>query len=162
MNRYIAYFKYVIRHKWYVFIWGLKIGAPIINLIIHDWSKFLPDEFLAYAKTFYDDGGHTQYISDPDFANAWRKHIIRNPHHYQHWCLLWDNGDLEPLEMPQKYVKEMVSDWCGAAMALRGNPDPRQWFYKKLKEDTIKLHPQTVALVGALILYHFGKHEEII
>lgn len=49
---YWKYFKYIIRHKYYVFIAGLKTKAPIHRLILHDWSKFLPNEFIPYARYF--------------------------------------------------------------------------------------------------------------
>lgn len=41
MKAHWNYFKYVIRHKWFVFIAGLQTGAPLWRLIIHDWTKFL-------------------------------------------------------------------------------------------------------------------------
>lgn len=48
-----SYLRYVIRHKWFVLIAGLRVGAPLWRLIIHDWSKFLPCEWRPYAKFFY-------------------------------------------------------------------------------------------------------------
>src|ERR1041384_1906335 len=54
MNKYWAYFQYILRHKWFVFLAGLKTGAPIWLLIIHDWSKFLPSEFFPYTDYFYN------------------------------------------------------------------------------------------------------------
>ncbi len=41
MKRHINYFKYVVRHKWFVFLAGIKLGVPIMSLIIHDWDKFV-------------------------------------------------------------------------------------------------------------------------
>lgn len=52
MEKYWKYFKYVIRHKWYVLIECFKKGQYWRG-ITHDLSKFLPDEFIPYAKYFY-------------------------------------------------------------------------------------------------------------
>lgn len=50
---YWKYFKYVVRHKWYVLLAGLRVNAPLHRLIIHDWSKFMPSEFIPYTRYFY-------------------------------------------------------------------------------------------------------------
>lgn len=57
MKRHFAYLKYVLRHKYFVFREGLKLGVPILSLILHDWDKFLPDEWFPYARTFYAPDG---------------------------------------------------------------------------------------------------------
>ena len=49
---YWKYFKYVIRHKLFVFIECYKLGK-IWRGITHDLSKFLPDEFIPYSRYFY-------------------------------------------------------------------------------------------------------------
>jgi hypothetical protein len=53
MRKHWLYLKYVVRHKWFVFVAGLRVGAPLWRLLIHDWSKFLPSEWRAYARFFY-------------------------------------------------------------------------------------------------------------
>ena len=53
MNKHWQYLKYIIRHKKYVFIAGRVLKVSIWRLIIHDWSKFLPSEWKAYADYFY-------------------------------------------------------------------------------------------------------------
>lgn len=65
---YWKYFKYVLRHKWYVFLACLKYGL-IWRGIVHDLSKFKPDEFIAYARFFYGD-----YPWDDA-----RRHLLRPP-----------------------------------------------------------------------------------
>lgn len=51
MRKYLKYFNYVFRHKWFVFVECFKFGL-LWQGLIHDWSKFLPDEFIAYANFF--------------------------------------------------------------------------------------------------------------
>ncbi len=101
------YLLYLIRHKWFVFIEGLRLRVPLWRLIVHDWTKFLPDEWVPYARYFYgpkaDAGYHIfdgkqlvpkmeppQSVRDA-FDRAWNFHQKRNPHHWQYWLLANDN-----------------------------------------------------------------------
>lgn len=106
MKRHIAYLKYVLRHKWFVFLAGLKTGAPLWRLIIHDWTKFLPSEWIPYARTFYAPDGSKQCLESLEFNVAWLKHIHRNSHHWQHWVLLRDNPD-------KRYLIQDDGEWNG-------------------------------------------------
>lgn len=87
-RRHWAYLKYVVRHKWFVFQAGYKLGVPLLTLILHDWDKFLPDEWFPYAACFYTPTGGKQYVETAAFAYAWRKHQQRNKHHWQYWLVL--------------------------------------------------------------------------
>lgn len=103
-----AYFRAVIRHKWFVFKACRKLGVPLWSAILHDWDKFEPDEFFPYAQTFYKVDGSGQYVETVDFAHAWMLHQHRNKHHWQYWVwvkyenflgrirenhiLVWDRG----------------------------------------------------------------------
>jgi hypothetical protein len=40
--KHVRYLSYVVRHKWFVLLAGIKTGAPLWRLLIHDWSKFAP------------------------------------------------------------------------------------------------------------------------
>jgi hypothetical protein len=119
MMRHIEYLKYVLRHKWHVFQASRKLQIPFLMALFHDWDKFLPDEWFAYAKTFYAWDGTKQYEESIDFATAWMKHQHRNKHHWQYWCkvdgvplpmtniLIWDRGEA------QEFVKhnDGMMDW---------------------------------------------------
>lgn len=105
MKRYLAYLKSVLRHKRFVYEECLKLGVPRIVAILHDWDKFLPDEFIPYAKCFYKPDGSKQY-DEQHMIEAWMKHQHRNKHHWQYWVkiydefarlrrvLIWDRGDI--------------------------------------------------------------------
>ncbi len=85
------------------------------------------------------------------FDRAWLHHIHCNPHHWQHWVLSQDDGEVKCLEMPTHFAREMVADWIGAGIA-QGKTDKTSvlvW-YEKNKE-SIKLHNQTRELVESLI-----------
>jgi len=140
--------KYLIIHKWFVFLAGLKTKAPLWNLIIHDWSKILPSEFIPYANFFYNQKLQNKENKDR-FNYAWLFHQRRNPHHWQYWYLIRDNAPDFPMKMPEKYVREMVADWAGAGRAITGKWDVFTW-YEKNKEK-ILLNPDTKTLVESLL-----------
>ena len=139
MRRHLQYLKYILRHKWYVFLAGCKLGIPLLALV-HDWSKFKPSEWLPYARTFYNKDGSKCYQEHPEFTLAWNHHQKRNKHHWQYWMITWDRGDTECLPMPDRYRREMLADWIGAGRAL-GKPDTAGWY--EANRDNIKLHPET-------------------
>ncbi len=150
MNRHLVYLKYVIRHKWYVFQACRELGVPLIQALLHDWSKFLPSEWSAYANTFYNaDGTKKPYAETEEFALAWCLHQKRNPHHWQFWLLYWDRGELEPMLMPARFVREMVADWVGAGLSITGRREAGEWYHAN--KDKMKLHPMARAYAEQLL-----------
>lgn len=167
MKAYLQYLKYVIVHKYYVFVAGLKTKAPFYLLIIHDLSKFLPSEFIPYAEYFYGEDLRLKenyqaftfygigelapfgYFARDRFLVAWLYHQNRNPHHWQYWYLVQDDGPRCPLPMPEKYAREMVADWAGAGRAISGKWEVSDWYQKN--KDKISLHPDTRNLVETLL-----------
>jgi len=150
MKRHWNYFKYIIRHKWFVMIASQKIGASLWLALIHDASKFLPSEWMPYANTFYKSDGSKQYDETPAFNVAWLKHQHRNPHHWQHWILRMDSGNTVAQEIPMRYVLEMVADWMGAGRAITGKWESAEWYEKN--RDKIVLHEKTRKLIDGIIL----------
>ena len=144
MRRHWKYFQYVVRHKWFVLIEGLKLRVPIWHLIAHDWSKFLPGEWLPYARTFRTPDGQPQYEPDMAFYRAWNAHEKRHKHHWQYWVMVKSLGDIEPLPIPDRHRREMLADWHGAGRAL-GKPFTAEWYTSN--KENILLHPETRAWV---------------
>ena len=161
---YWKYFKYVIKHKWFVFIECYKL-RQIWRGITHDLSKFLPDEFIPYARYFYGnwpshkevsqithDNNYTKEGIQKAFDTAWLKHQHRNPHHWQYWLLQEDDGDLKRLPMPMKYIEEMVADWKGAGRAITGINDSQEcknWYNNN--KDKIRLNSCTEFYVKVIL-----------
>lgn len=105
---YLQYLWSVVRHKWFVFVEACRLGVPWLGLI-HDLSKFLPDEFVPYARHFYGNypscdelrgdwrytyTGLTKEDVKREFDIAWLQHQKRNRHHWQYWVLM--NDDPKP------------------------------------------------------------------
>lgn len=162
------YLKYLIRHKWFVLIAGLKTGAPLWRLLIHDWSKFLPSEWMPYAQFFYwpqerkDREAHEAFAAygvcelaphwhfvRGRFNDAWLLHQNRNPHHWQFWLLTTDAGETSPRPMPSHFVREMVADWMGAGRAITGRWEVQEWYEEN--RDKIQLSPETRVMVEGLL-----------
>lgn len=156
MRRHLAYLKYVMRHKWYVFVAGLSLRVPLWQLIFHDWHKFLLSEWFPYARTFYAPNGNKRYVTSDVFARAWNSHQKRGKHHWQYWLITWDTGETEPISMPARYVREMIADWRGAGKAL-GKPDYKLWYVQNY--DKMRLHPETRQEVNRLLRVDFTEDE---
>ena len=157
MKPHFLYLSYVLRHKWFVFLECRKLGVPLLNAILHDWDKFLPDEWFPYVNHFYGSGKRgrvasaTGYIKaddvgDEPFDRAVALHCSRNKHHWEYWVKWfdWDEpglvGAYVPLPMPDVDRREMLADWYGAGRA-QGSTDNRAWYLKN--RDRLNLHPET-------------------
>jgi hypothetical protein len=156
MNPHLKNLSYVIRHKWYVWKVCRELKVGWMQALTHDWSKFLPDEWFAYARFFSKDEENIHHVgTDLDFEYAWNRHQKRQPHHWQYWVLIQDqdNPKIQPLKMPEKYVKEMVADWRGAGMA-QGYTNLWEWYHQN--RGKIILHPDTRKRVEEIL---FSKKE---
>lgn len=127
--------KSLLTHKWYVLKAGLFVGnIPIWRLLIHDWSKFMPVEFINYSHFKYGIKDKKQW------AKAWLNHLHYNSHHPEHWILSW-RGDpnyyddlaesltdfVSMWPMPEVYVREMVADMLATSKEITGNWDIAVW-----------------------------------
>ena len=85
------------------------LTEAILDAEQHDQSKYSKEEYDAYDAYFY--GGNKTFQVQENFDKAWLHHIHNNPHHWQHWVLINDNEGIMALDMPLKYVYEMIADW---------------------------------------------------
>lgn len=167
MKKHFKYLKHLFRHKYFVFVAGLKVGAPVWRLIIHDWTKFLPSEYFPYVNFFYghkiseDDEQRmirlmgycpkhkTEKYIEEQFDRAWLLHQNRNKHHWQYWVLTEDSGKSIPLSIPSKYAKEMVADWAGAGRTITGKWDIKEWYQENRHK--MNIHAETKTEIEELI-----------
>ena len=154
----LRYGRYVWLHKVAVFQAARRLGVPWLGLI-HDWSKLRPDEWAGYAAYFYGPkaGACAEAARKDAFDRAWLRHQHRNAHHPQHWRLENDTDGTVVLPMPERYVREMVADWLGAGMAIRGHgwdrapEETRRWWAAVKDAGGYAMHHQTRAQVEALL-----------
>ena len=159
----MKYFWLAIRHKWFVFVAGLKLDVPLWRLITHDLSKFLPCELPHYQRQFFGKK------DDPEgFIRCWIHHQNHNDHHWEYWIPRTGHNrceppypDYSPVPMPESAVREMIADWMGAGRAYEGKwPTPEKWEWLDKNLDRIKkrLHQETVSLVDEIIEYWRVEH----
>ena len=137
------------------------IGYELLKICSeHDKSKYDEEEYGAYDNYFY--GNKSKKVED-EFNLAWLRHIHKNPHHWQHWVLMEDDPETNSficIEMPNKYIFEMICDWWSFSWQ-KGKLDEIFEWYKNHK-DTIKLHENTRTKVEFILnkLYDFLNKEE--
>ena len=145
IKRHWNYLKYVLRHKYFVIKALQKLDFPVIYGLMHDMSKFKPSEWFPYAACFYKPNGDKQYDETEAFNQAWNYHQKSNKHHWQYWFITMDRGESKALQMPQRYIKEMIADWLGAGKAIHGKWEVKEWYQKN--KDNMVLHPNTRNIV---------------
>ena len=134
-----SYFKYLVRHKLGVLRECWKFGL-FWQGIVHDLSKFSSGEWFAYVHHFYDENGTQkpfEHQQDTTFDFAWNLHIHRNPHHWQYWILLQDDGVTKALPVPEKARQEMLADW----LSFGGFEHTKEWYARN--HGKMILHPET-------------------
>ena len=132
MKMYLLQIKAILVHKWFVFVCGRKVGGiPLLNLVIHDLSKFHPSEFFVYARKL--NGGH---CFDFEWTRATTLHKHRNPHHPEFWARY---DGIHP--MPEIYVREMVADWMAVDMSYKNVTPFREWVRAHVPK--MSLHKKT-------------------
>lgn len=122
----------------------------------HDNSKYTEEEYDAYADYFY--GEKTEAV-EAAFDAAWLHHQHNNPHHWQHWLLREDDGGTKCIEMPERYVIEMIADWWAFSWKANNLYEIFDW-YKKNKSKIV-LHENTQKLVEDILDKLKAKLDEV-
>lgn len=161
MSAHCQYLRYVLRHKWFVFLACLQLRVSLWQAIVHDLSKFGPSEWGGYVDYFYrrkdefQEGRAEHRVADA-FAAAWNHHQKHSPHHWEYWLLI-DGDGLKPLPMPERFVREMVADWMGAGRAKMGSWALDAWV--KQNATRMKFHPATADLLHDILNCELGQAE---
>lgn len=137
------YLKYLLRHKWAVFVECWHVGL-VWRGITHDLSKFRPSEWFPYVERFY--GVHPNAASTKlIFDVAWKSHYKRNSHHWEFWVMnIHGNG----FEMAVLDVVEMVCDWRAMSKTV-GKGNVVNWYFEN--QHKINLHHNTRKMVEGLL-----------
>lgn len=149
------YFWLTIKHKWFVFIEGLRCGANVLDLLTHDLSKFGLKEYRHYQRQFFGNGDQPL-----NFSYAWLHHQKYNKHHWEYWVPVTGHNrggykDLQSLPMPKKYVAEMVADWMGAGWAYnkrRVEVNYWPWLDENLPKIADRIHPDTLERINSVLV----------
>lgn len=151
---YWKYLKQIFKHRYYVTIECWKMGLWFAPLF-HDNSKFSPAEFTGYAN-YYMRKSPERAAFKKQYDYAWNGHWKKNKHHWQYWLVdintNFMGGDgvcVEALEIPPRYLKEMLADWIAAGIAYTGKDNLYDWWEKN--KDRMILHSHTRSKIHAFI-----------
>ncbi len=157
MYSFTEHFKTVLEHKKLVMKGCFAVGLYFQG-IVHDLSKFSPEEFIVGAK--YYQGNRSPNNAEREergYSSAWLHHKGRNKHHYEYWIdyssQMKGGKVTKPVKMPLKYVVEMFIDRIAASKIYNGekyeDDYPLRYFVRSM--DRIPMDPETKALLYALL-----------
>ena len=140
------HFKTITYHKWLVLCGCFRVGLYWQG-IAHDLSKYSPTEFRAGAKYYQGDRSpNSAEREDKGFSEAWMHHKGRNRHHYEYWTdISRETRQYESVEMPRRYLVEMVMDRRAACMVYQGKAyqDGAALTYFERSMERERMHPNT-------------------
>ncbi len=150
------HFKTITKHKLMVMVYCFRIGLYKQGLL-HDLSKYSPTEFLVGCRYYQGDRSPNNAEREATGVSlAWLHHKGRNRHHFEYWV---DYGIdcstvITGMEMPRKYVAEMVMDRICASRVYLGekytDASPLE-YYMKNKERLWFINRRTDAQLHFLL-----------
>ena len=163
----IRHFKTITAHRhlvcWYCFRLGL-IGQGLV----HDLSKYSPEEFLRGAKYFQGfRSPNDEERAQTGLSLAWLHHKGRNRHHFEYWIdwVVEPGGTVKYAgnKMPLKYIAEMFCDRIAASKVYLGerytDASPYE-YYIKGKPNAATMHAETMAELEEMLLTLKEKGED--
>lgn len=130
---------------------------------MHDLSKFSRAEFKPGVK-FYQGNRSPQAKEREElgFSAAWLHHKGRNKHHAEYWTDSGGVGAMTPVEMPPKYLAEMVCDRVAASKIYKGkdytSASPLEYFQNR--RDSVVMHPKTAETLERFLIMLKDEGEE--
>ena len=148
------HFRTITRHKLLVMKYCFRIGLYKQGLL-HDLSKYSTTEFLVGCK--YYQGTRSPNNAEREekgYSGAWLHHKGRNRHHFEYWTdLSPKTRTYEPVDMPVRYLCEMVADRIAACKTYQGaaytDASPLQ--YLDRANESRLVHPQTMKRLRFLL-----------
>ncbi len=146
----IKHFRTITRHRHQVIRNCFKAGIGWQGLF-HDLSKYAPIEFWAGAKYYQGTRSPNEVERELyGYSPAWLHHKGRNRHHFEYWN---DYNPatkrVEPVEMPLRFVVEMLCDRLAASKIYQGDQyteaHPLEYFMRGKPRRVI--HPATSDLL---------------
>ncbi len=115
--------------------------------LTHDLSKYSPTEFWRGARYYQGTRSpNAEEREEKGYSEAWMHHKGRNRHHYEYWTDINPHTRCyEPVQMPRRYLVEMVMDRRAACMTYQGrnyHPGAELEYLEKSGERQ-EMHPET-------------------
>lgn len=141
------HFVTITKHRWIVMCGCFCVGLYWQGLT-HDLSKYSPTEFMRGAKYYQGDRSpNAQEREEKGYSEAWMHHKGRNRHHYEYWTDMSPaTRKYEPVEMPRRYLVEMVMDRRAACMTYQGKAytPASPLIYLSKSAERLGMHPNTL------------------
>lgn len=150
----IGHFKVITRHRHAVIANCFRAGIGWQGLR-HDLSKYSLCEFLPGARFFVGTRSPNELEREAyGYSSAWLHHKGRNKHHFEYWTdYNMKKHMVEPVEMPTRYVIEMVCDRLAASRIYQGDryTDRSALEYFLHGKTHRSIHPKTSELCEKLL-----------
>lgn len=147
-----------MKHKYYVCKYCWKVGLYWQGLV-HDLSKFSIIEMKAGIRYYSGEKSPNSIQKKVEgYSIAWIHHKNHNKHHSEYWTdfseekYLINKEKITPIEMPDKYLVEMLCDRIAACKTYKGNDyhndDPLNYYYNQ--QESVMMHETTKAKLQEL------------
>lgn len=152
----------ITRHRHKVITHCFRAGIFLQGLT-HDLSKYTPTEFIEGIK-YYQGSRSPNEAAREEIGHslAWMHHKGRNKHHFEYWTDYSKvTHQLEPVEMPIRYVVEMFCDRV-AASKIYGKENYNDSYalnYYNNGKDRRRIHKETAKLIEYLLVMLSEKGE---
>lgn len=117
----LKHFTTITKHRHKVIVNCFRAGI-LWQGLRHDLSKYTPTEFIPGAK--YYQGTRSPNERERElygYSKAWMHHKGRNKHHFEYWTdYNHETKQITAVEMPRKYIIEMVCDRVAASKIYNG------------------------------------------
>lgn len=144
----------ITHHRFLVMAGCFRVGLYWQGLT-HDLSKYSPAEFWRGARYYQGTRSpNAREREEKGYSEAWMHHKGRNKHHYEYWT---DSNPktkrYEPVQMPRKYLVEMVMDRRAASMTYMGEHyhPGAELEYLERSGETPWMHPETLRQLKFLL-----------
>lgn len=144
-KRFFGHLRTVHKHRAMVRKLCFKRGLYWQGLT-HDLSKYSPTEFWNGVKYYTGTASpHIGERKEKGCSDAWIHHHNRNKHHAEYWQDIdLKTGHTKPVDMPHKYLIEMICDRVAASMIYLGdkytNSAPLDYYNSHKDENQFSEH----------------------
>lgn len=163
MSKAWRHFKTITYHKYLVAKGCFRVGLYRQG-ILHDLSKYSPEEFLVGVKYF--QGNRSPNNAEREalgYSRAWMHHKGRNKHHFEYWNDYDKEGNVIPVPMPDRYIAEMLMDRIAASKVYEGkaytDASPLA-YYRKGKAANSIMHEYTRSVLERMLKLLADKGED--
>ena len=154
LKKLFGHLRTITKHRHMVMSLCRKAGIGWQGLR-HDLSKYSYTELKTGAKFYTGDRSpNSAERAQKGFSEAWMHHKGRNRHHFEYWTDLSPvTRTYEPVDMPVRYLCEMVADRIAACKTYQGAAytDASALQYLDRAQESRLVHPNTMKRLRFLL-----------